>query len=72
MSLECRWTNCEHCEEIAALRQAAIDAAIELDWTKNEPPAKPEDRQKAQRIVDRVFAACEALDGATFTSAVPA
>ncbi|MDO9052914.1 MAG: hypothetical protein Q7U37_03145 [Gallionella sp.] len=44
------------------LRQAAIDAAVELDWTKNEPTVKPEHSERAQRIVERVFAACEALD----------
>ncbi len=48
--------------KIAALRQAAIDAAIELDWTKNEPSVKPECQQRAASIVQRVFAACEALD----------
>lgn len=47
---------------IAALRQAAIDAAVELDWTKNEPTLSQETRERAQRIVKRVFVACEALD----------
>lgn len=47
---------------IAALRQAAIDAAVELDWTKNEPTLSQENRERAQRIVKRVFVACEALD----------
>lgn len=47
---------------IAELRQAAIDAAVELDWTKNEPTVSQETRVRAQRIVKRVFVACEALD----------
>lgn len=47
---------------IAELRQAAIDAAVELDWTKNEPTISQETRVRAQRIVKRVFVACEALD----------
>lgn len=47
---------------IAQLRQAAIDAAVELDWTKNEPTLSQETRERAQRIVKRVFVACEALD----------
>lgn len=54
--------------QIAALRQAAIDAAIELDWTKNEPTVKTEHRERTQRIVERVFEACEALDMVTETS----
>lgn len=53
--------------KISALRQAAIDAAIELGWTKNEPTVKPEHSERAQRIIERVFAACEALD----TEAIP-
>lgn len=48
--------------KISELRLAAIDAAIELDWTKNEPSVKPEHSERAQRIIERVFAACEALD----------
>jgi hypothetical protein len=47
---------------IAELRQAAIDAAVELDWTKNEPTISQETRVRAQRIIKRVFVACEALD----------
>ncbi|MDO9010639.1 MAG: hypothetical protein Q7U78_02360 [Gallionella sp.] len=47
---------------ITVLRQAAIDAAVELDWTKNEPTISQETRERAQRIVKRVFVACEALD----------
>jgi len=50
---------------IAVLRQAAIDAAVELDWTKNEPTISQETRERAQRIVKRVFVACEALDAET-------
>lgn len=48
--------------KIIALRQAAIDAAVELDWTKNEPGVPQDIRERAQRIIERVFAACEALD----------
>jgi len=48
--------------KIATLRQAAIDAAVELDWTKNEPGVQPEIQQRAVSIIQRVFAACEALD----------
>lgn len=48
--------------KIIALRQAAIDAAVELDWMKNEPAIKQDVRDCAQRIIERVFAACEALD----------
>jgi len=47
---------------IAELRQAAIDAAVELDWTKNEPTVSQETRARAQHIVKRVFVACKALD----------
>lgn len=47
---------------ILTLRQAAIDAAVELDWTKNEPGVAQDIRERAQRIIERVFAACEALD----------
>lgn len=49
-------------QKIAALRQAAIDAAVELDWTKNEDGISPEIKERADRIVKNVFAACEALD----------
>lgn len=48
--------------KIATLQQAAIDAAVELDCTKNEPTISHETRERAQRIVERVFVACEALD----------
>ena len=48
--------------KIAALRQAAIDASIELDWTKNEPGVQPEIQQRAASIIQRVFDAYEALD----------
>ena len=44
--------------KIAALRQAAI----ELDWTKNEPGVQPEIQQRASSIIRRVFDACDALD----------
>lgn len=32
---------------IAELRQDAIDAAVELDWTKNEPTVSQETRIRA-------------------------
>ena len=48
-------------QKIAELRQAAIDAAVELDHVKNNPYAVGE-LAKCTRIVERVFLTCEALD----------
>jgi hypothetical protein len=58
-------------QKITALRKAAIDAAVELDWTKNEPGVQPEIRQRAASIIQRVFDACEALDTIQGVAALP-
>jgi hypothetical protein len=47
--------------QVAELRTAAIDAAVELDHTKNDATIDQAAREKAQRIIERVFTACEAL-----------
>jgi hypothetical protein len=54
--------------EIQALRQASIDAAVELDWTVSElANVSKEQSERISRIVKRIFDACEALDAANQT-----
>ena len=54
--------------QVSELRTAAIDAAVELDHTKNDATIDRATREKAQRIIERVFTACEALGFAIDTS----
>lgn len=48
--------------KIITLRQAAIDAAVDLDRIKNDSAIDPASRERSEKIIARVFAACEALD----------
>lgn len=52
---ECR----EH--KVAVLVKAALDVAVELDETKNNPSIDPEQRERNLQVVERVYAACNAL-----------
>lgn len=47
--------------KIAVLLKAAMDAAVELDWTKNNPAIDADTRDRNQQTVERVQAACDAL-----------
>jgi acyl carrier protein len=44
-------------QRFATLNKCALDAAMELDWIKNELPVPEEKRDVIQQIVDRVHAA---------------
>ena len=50
-------------QKIATLTMAALEAVVELDWIKNLSAVSPEGREKISSIVERVYAACEALGG---------
>lgn len=47
--------------QIAVLIKAALDAAMELDYLKNEPSVTNDARESAMAIIDRLYAACEVL-----------
>lgn len=57
--------NCPRCSslnnQVSQLRTAAIDAAVELAYIKNSD-ISIEAAERSQRIIQRVFASCEALD----------
>lgn len=59
---KCKIKLVETHQTINELRQAAIDAAVDLDEMKNNTSIDLASRNKASRIVERIFAACEALD----------
>lgn len=60
--------NCTRCSslnnQVSQLRQAAIDAAVELDLTRNGADLIPEHGERIRRIIMRIFMSCEALDAA--------
>lgn len=47
--------------KVAVLVKAALDAAVELDETKNNPSIDPEQRERNSQTLERVYAACNAL-----------
>jgi len=46
---------------IAVLNKAALDAAVILDWAKNSNNLTEQERDQAASLVDRLYAASEAL-----------
>lgn len=56
-------------QKIAVLMKAASDAAVALDWTKNNPAIDEEQRAENLSAVERVHAACDALNGVNEVSA---
>lgn len=68
--------NCTRCasinNQVSELRTAAIDAAVELDHTKNDAHMSEEALAKTRRIIENVFDACEALDLANSSGEVAA
>lgn len=47
--------------KVAVLVKAALDAAVELDETKNNPSIAPEQRERNSQTLERVYAACNEL-----------
>ena len=49
--------------KIAVLIKAALDSACELDCIKNIAPVCAEERERISQIVERIYAACEEVQG---------
>lgn len=47
--------------KVAVLVKAALDAAVELDETKNNPSIDQEQKERNLQVVERVYAACNEL-----------
>jgi len=51
--------------QVAVLNKAALDAAIELDWIKNDANISPAQKDQIINIIERVHTASQAISSAT-------
>ena len=65
--MTCHTTHHHACDcrehKFAVLIKAALDAACELDAIKNIAPIDEEERERISQIVERIYAACEEVQG---------